>query len=127
MIRRDLLIGALGLGTVLAGITVGALAAGDRTRAEVGACAAYPGVPADKGDTAGMAFIPGGRFQMGSGRHQPEERFTHVVRVDDFWIDRHEVTNAQFKEFVYATGYRTLAERGLDPKTHPNMDKELLT
>ena len=48
------------------------------------------------------------------------------VRVDGFWIDRHEVTNAQFRQFVDATGYRTLAERGLDPKTHPEMPKELL-
>src|SRR5262249_58643741 len=42
------------------------------------------------------------------------------------WIDRHEVTNAQFREFVSATGYVTLAERGLDPATHPDMPKELL-
>src|SRR5205807_459040 len=41
-------------------------------------------------------------------------------------IDRHEVTNAQFREFVTATGYVTLAERGLDPATHPGMPKELL-
>src|SRR5215207_4549974 len=128
MLRRGLLLGSLGFGTVLAGITVGAFAIEyTATKAEVGTCATYTGVPADKGETAGMAFIPGGTFQMGSERHQPEERFTHVVRVDDFWIDRHEVTNAQFKEFVDATGYRTLAERGLDPKSHPGMDKELLT
>ena len=50
--------------------------------------------------TAGMVFIPGGRFVMGSDREQPEERFTHIVRVDPFWIDRHEVTNAQFERFV---------------------------
>jgi sulfatase modifying factor 1 len=48
------------------------------------------------------------------------------VRVDGFWIDRHEVTNAQFREFVTAAGYVTLAERGLDPATHPGMPKELL-
>ena len=63
---------------------------------------------------------------MGSERHRPEERFTHIVRVDSFWIDRHEVTNAQFREFVAATGYVTLAERGLDSATHPGMPKELL-
>src|SRR5262249_56017247 len=77
-------------------------------------------------DHAGMAFIRGGTFVMGSERHRPEERFTHAVRVDGFWIDRHEVTNAQFREFVAATGYVTLAERGLDPATHPGMPKELL-
>ena len=127
MIRRGLLIGSLGFGTVLAGVMISAFATGNTTRPEVGTCAAYAGLPAEKGDTAGMAFIPGGTFQMGSERHQPEERFTHAVSVDGFWIDRHEVTNAQFKQFVEATGYRTLAERGLDPKAHPNMAKDLLT
>jgi formylglycine-generating enzyme required for sulfatase activity len=34
---------------------------------------------------------------MGSDQQQPEKRFTHFVRVDGFWIDRHEVTNAQFE------------------------------
>jgi formylglycine-generating enzyme required for sulfatase activity len=63
---------------------------------------------------------------MGSGRHRPEERFPHTVRVDGFWVDRHEVTNAQFRQFVDATGYVTLAERGLDPKTHPDLPTELL-
>ena len=86
---------------------------------ELGSCAAYSGLPSEDSDTAGMVFIRGGTFVMGSERHRPEERFTHTVRVDGFWIDRHEVTNAQFREFVTATGYVTLAERGLDPATHP--------
>jgi formylglycine-generating enzyme required for sulfatase activity len=114
----------------LACIAIGAFATGiDQPGASapaIGSCAAYLGLPAGKGGTAGMAFIPGGTFRMGSERHQPEERFTHVVRVDGFWIDRHEVTNAQFKQFVDATGYRTLAERGLDPNAYPNMPKETL-
>jgi formylglycine-generating enzyme required for sulfatase activity len=87
---------------------------------ELGSCAAYSGLPSDDSDTAGMAFIRGGTFVMGSERQRPEERFTHAVRVAGFWIDRHEVTNAQFREFVTATGYVTLAERGLDPATHPH-------
>jgi formylglycine-generating enzyme required for sulfatase activity len=130
MLSRSRLFGSLGLGTVLAGVAIGAFAIGveqrHTTRVEVGSCAAYGGLPAEDGETAGMAFIPGGTFRMGSESHRPEERFTHVVRVDGFWIDRHEVTNAQFKEFIDATGYVTLAERGLDPKTHPNVDKDLL-
>ena len=130
MTPRSLLIGSLGFGAVLAGVVIGAFATGveqrDATKAGVGSCAAYAGLPVEEGETAGMAFIPGGTFQMGSERHQPEERFTHAVRVDGFWIDRHEVTNAQFKQFVDATGYRTLAERGVDPKAYPHMPKELL-
>jgi formylglycine-generating enzyme required for sulfatase activity len=74
-----------------------------------------------------MAFIRGGSFVMGSERNWPGERFTHIVHVDGFWIDRHEVTNAQFRQFVTATGYVTLAERGLDAATDPSMPKELLT
>jgi formylglycine-generating enzyme required for sulfatase activity len=69
-----------------------------------------------------MVFVSGGGFTMGSDQERPEERYSHVVKVDGFWIDRHEVTNAQFEEFVKATGYVTLAERGLDPKTHPGME-----
>jgi formylglycine-generating enzyme len=94
--------------------------------ADVGSCAAYSGLPSGNHDTAGMTFIQAGTFTMGSDRHQPEERFTHVTRVDGFWIDRHEVTNAQFKQFVEATGYATLAERGLDAKANPGLPKELL-
>ena len=122
MIRRGLLMGPLAFGTVLAGVVIAAFATGveqrDTTKAAVGSCAVYAGVPAEAGETAGMAFIPGDSFKMGSERHQPEERFTHLVRVDGFWIDRHEVTNAQFRQFADATGYRSLAERGLDPKAH---------
>jgi formylglycine-generating enzyme required for sulfatase activity len=73
-----------------------------------------------------MVYVPGGTFTMGSDRQRPEEQFTHVVHVDGFWIDQHEVTNAQFEKFVQATGYVTLAERGVDPKTHPGMSKDLL-
>src|SRR3954453_19781488 len=130
MTRRHLLISSLVCGVVLAGVIVGAFATGierpHASKAAMGSCAAYAGLPAEEGETAGMAFIAGGTVKMGSERHQPEERFTHVARVDGFWIDRHEVTNAQFKQFVDATGYTTLAERGLDPKANPGLPQELL-
>lgn len=80
-------------------------------------CAAPSQLPVVPGDTSGMVFIPAGAFAMGSERNRPEERSTHLVRVDGFWIDTHEVTNAEFAAFVKATGYVTQAERqrGLDP------------
>ncbi|MEM1185163.1 MAG: formylglycine-generating enzyme family protein [Planctomycetota bacterium] len=63
-----------------------------------------------------MAWIPSGEFTMGwngtDGR--PDERPAHRVRVSGFWIDATEVTNAQFKAFVEATGYVTLAEKPVD-------------
>lgn len=89
-------------------------------------CHAYAGLPADDGQTAGMAALPGGRFTMGDDGERPEERATHPVTVSPFWIDRHEVTNAQFRAFVEATGYVTVAEKGLDPAQYPGLPPELL-
>ncbi len=61
----------------------------------------------------GMIWVPGGEFVMGTDSETawPEERPAHRVRVDGFWMDEHEVTNAEFAAFVKATGYITTAER----------------
>jgi sulfatase modifying factor 1 len=63
---------------------------------------------------------------MGSDAHYSEEAPTHQVRVDGFGIDTHLVTNAQFAEFVRATGYVTVAERPLDPAAYPGAPEENL-
>jgi sulfatase modifying factor 1 len=70
--------------------------------------------------------LSGGEFTMGSDVHYPEEAPTHRVRVDPFAIDRHEVTNARFAEFVRDTGYVTVAERPLDPADFPGAPPENL-
>ena len=70
-------------------------------------------------EPAGMAFIPGGTFRMGSDRHYPEEAPSHRVTVDGFYIDRTPVTNREFRAFVNATSYVTLAERKPDAKDYP--------
>ena len=44
----------------------------------------------------------------------PREKPSHKVKVDGFFIDITEVTNRQFKAFVDATGYLTIAEREID-------------
>jgi len=64
----------------------------------------------------GMVWIPGGEFAMGSvdPLARPDEQPIHRVRVDGFWMDITEVTNAQFARFVEATGYKTIAERPVD-------------
>src|SRR5262249_20084174 len=46
--------------------------------------------------------------------------------VDEFWIDRVEVTNRRFAAFVAATGYVTVAERPLDPADFPGAPPENL-
>jgi formylglycine-generating enzyme required for sulfatase activity len=63
-----------------------------------------------------MRLIPGGTFDMGGDNNQasPDEYPKHKVTVDPFYMDATEVTNAQFKKFVEATGYITTAERKPD-------------
>ena len=64
----------------------------------------------------GMVWIPGGEFTMGSENEssRSNERPEHAVRVDGFWMDEHDVTNAEFRTFIEATGYVTTAERKPD-------------
>ena len=60
----------------------------------------------------GMIWIRGGEFVMGTDSREswPDERPSHPVKVDGFWMDITEVTNAQFRKFVEATNYVTTAE-----------------
>ena len=44
----------------------------------------------------------------------PNERPAHLVQTQGFWMDEHDVTNAEFSKFVEATGYVTTAERKID-------------
>ena len=74
----------------------------------------------------GMVWIPGGTFLMGSDKHYPEEAPAHNVSVRGFWMDRHTVTNADFKRFVEATGHKTLAERPANPEDYPGAKPEML-
>lgn len=66
--------------------------------------------------TDGMIWIPEGAFRMGSTDPlaRMDESPIHRVRVSGFWMDITEVTNAQFRAFAEATGYKTVAERPLD-------------
>jgi len=73
-----------------------------------------------------MIWIPGGDFIMGSNRFYREERPARAETVDGFWIDPHPVTNAEFRNFVLATGYLTVSERAPDPAMYPDADPSLL-
>ncbi len=55
-----------------------------------------------------MVFVPAGDFTMGSlaGEGSDEEVPQHKVILDGYWIDRTEVTNAQYRAFTGSTGYR---------------------
>ena len=75
-----------------------------------------------------FVWITGGCFKMGQTeyeryhiirkvgrqdyqRYYTDERPAHDVCVNGYWIGKHEVTKAQFRRFVRATGYRTDAEK----------------
>lgn len=73
-----------------------------------------------------MRSIPGGRFQMGSDRHYPEEAPARRMHVGPFDIDETAVTNRAFAQFVAATGYVTVAERPPDPAHYPGTPAHLL-
>ncbi len=73
----------------------------------------------------GMVWIPAGRYQIG-GSMYAEEMPRSLRQVEGFWMDRTEVTRAQFAAFVAATGYVTRAERALDASQHPGVPVELL-
>jgi sulfatase modifying factor 1 len=59
--------------------------------------------------------LAGGTFLMGEDGVYAEEGPVRETTVGGFWIDRHEVTNRQFAEFVAATSYVTIAEEPADP------------
>jgi formylglycine-generating enzyme required for sulfatase activity len=87
---------------------------------------------------AGMVWIPGGEFSMGAAdstgidQHTvgmlatDDSRPVHRVYVDGFFMDRTEVTNADFARFVAATGYVTVAESAPTREEFPNAPAHLL-
>ena len=79
-----------------------------------------------KPNLADMAAIPAGSFLMGSDGHYPEEAPAHRVSVGAFHIDRHAVTNAEFRRFVEATGHVTSAELPADPAQFPDAKPAML-
>ena len=79
----------------------------------------------------GMVWIEGDTYTRGTPEnpdlpHNPEERPVHEVTVSGFYLDIHEVTNAQFREFVEATGFKTRAERGFTREDFPKAPPEML-
>jgi formylglycine-generating enzyme len=78
------------------------------------------------GTLSDLVELPGGVFRMGSQQFYPDEGPVHTEQVTAFAIEQHPVTNAQFSEFVAATGYLTMAERPLEPALFPDLAPEEL-
>ncbi len=83
-------------------------------------------IQTDSGDVK-MVFIPSGTFTMGSDDPAfADAQPIHEVSVNGFWMDEHEVTNAQFEAFVKATNYLTVAEQPLNPADFPGIPLDKL-
>lgn len=78
----------------------------------------------DQPSRPGMVWIPATTFVMGSQERDAlqNEQPAHSVKLRGYWIDDHEVTNAEFERFVEATGYVTTAEV---PPDWEQMQKDL--
>lgn len=76
------------------------------------------------GPHPGMVWVPGGTFQMGDTVYGEEGPIV-TASVNGFWMDTHEVTNAEFAAFVKATGYVTQAEKPVDTKLHPGLPPDM--
>ena len=57
--------------------------------------------------------VPAGEFDMGSEDGDEDERPVHRVSVDGFYLSVHEITNAQYAEFVRATSHAVPTVREL--------------
>ncbi|CAG1772566.1 gamma-glutamyl hercynylcysteine S-oxide synthase [uncultured bacterium] len=63
-----------------------------------------PKKAASKAAPKGMVLIPAGDFIMGADDWWPKSQPRHKEHLDDFYLDRYEVTNSRYKAFVDATG-----------------------
>jgi sulfatase modifying factor 1 len=118
-----------GIRSVLAATSTGAVAFGPTVTSKA--------APVGKAQ-AGMTWIPGGEFSMGA-QNPPDMEHDHVgmkatedsrpihrVAVDGFWMDKTDVTNAEFARFVAATKYVTEAERAPKAEDFPGAPPENL-
>ncbi|WP_299153825.1 formylglycine-generating enzyme family protein [uncultured Christiangramia sp.] len=73
---------------------------------------------ADSSSTENMIKLDGGEYLMGgkSEEAKQNELPVHKVEIKPIYVDKTEVTNAEFAQFVEATGYVTTAERSFELK-----------
>lgn len=74
-------------------------------------------IPATSSTARSMVLIEGGTFMMGSDSGDDYQRGRHPVTVKSFYIDRNEVTNADYAEFIKATGRAAPTIDESDPDT----------
>jgi formylglycine-generating enzyme required for sulfatase activity/serine/threonine protein kinase len=115
-----LLIGGVVLIVLLIGGGIGAYLLLRSKPTVIGGPGATPTPAASPGTTDGikadMVEIPGGSFQMGRNDGPLNELPAHKVTVPSFFMDKTEVTNAEYEQFVQATNRRTWPDYWKGPK-----------
>ncbi|MGB0386555.1 MAG: bifunctional serine/threonine-protein kinase/formylglycine-generating enzyme family protein [Ardenticatenaceae bacterium] len=112
-----LLRGAMIAAVLLFGVLVGTYMSGrgDREPQVVREIIAAGATAVAQKDGMVQVHVPAGEFEMGSAENDPDanddEKPRHTVYLDAFWIDRTEVTNAMFANFVQQTGHQSDAEK----------------
>lgn len=88
-----------------AGLYLGGFIGGGQTASNGNGVQPTPSAaPSPEGYRAEMVLIPGGSFKMGRNDGDIKERPEHVVEVASFWMDKTEVTNAEYVDYVKVTG-----------------------
>lgn len=83
----------------------------------VEATAAPTAPPAESSAPEGMVFVPGGQLLVGREDGDEYERPAHLASISPFYLDKTEVTNADYKKFVEATSHG--APAGWQASTFP--------
>ena len=96
---------------------------GSATRVTPSPSPAASVVPSPSAVKAEMIDIPAGAFKMGRNSGNENERPEHPVTVKGFSMDKTEVTNAEYLEFVLATGYKPLPAHWVNEKPIPNHER----
>ena len=78
-----------------------------------------PTNPTNKNASDAMAYIPGGTLEMGRNNGDEYETPVHTISVGPFFLDRTEVTNDEYQQFVTQTGHRA-PSHWRDSKFPPN-------
>lgn len=72
---------------------------------------------------ADLVSIPGGTFMMGRDDGREPERPAHQVTVEGFEMDRTEVTNREYFQFIRETGYRPVPAHWVNDRPVPEQEK----
>jgi len=67
-----------------------------------------------------MVLIPAGSFEMGSNDGEDDEKPVHRVEVDEFYLDKYEVTVAKYQEFINANSFHAKPDNWDEQLQNPN-------